>query len=237
MEKTTQLDKVKETAISFLHISVKETKFSPIVVQHPIFESALQLCKMYNGNETINILDCSEDERKKVYDLYTFRIKGCDSVSAVMRHIRKAYRLTFLKYTKKFLSDKDFSELLADVWTKSENPNDDVNVPISEIITWFKEADKKYLMTKKEWDYIEKLPEEITVYRGVSIDRNPDGLSYTDSLKKAIWFKERFERWNKKGYIITGKIKKEDILAYFDSRGEQEIVVKRSSLIDEKVIK
>lgn len=39
MRKETDLDAVKEVLKAFLYMPVEETEYSPIVVQHPIFES------------------------------------------------------------------------------------------------------------------------------------------------------------------------------------------------------
>lgn len=135
--------------------------------------------------------------------------------------VRKSYYLTFLKFAKPYLSLEDFSYLLGILWTKEEVPNNDVNVPTSLSAKWFREADKKFLMDAEEYSEFQKLPEMITVYRGVSKKQKEDGMSWTTSKKKAEWFSQRYGD----GYVIMGKANKKDVFAYFTRRDEKEIVI------------
>ena len=68
---------------------------------------------------------------------------------------------------------------------------------------------------KDLWVY-NNLPDEIEAYRGVSVGRNKDGLSYTMCKAKAEWFQKRFEREDKKGFLIHTIVQKKDVLAYFN---------------------
>jgi hypothetical protein len=88
----------------------------------------------------------------------------------------------------------------------------------------FKKCDKKYLMTDEDYQVYEQLPETFTIYRGVAVGRNPKGLSWTQNLETAKWFAHRFDQKDKKGYIQIGTAKKENVLAYFNTRNEDEIV-------------
>ena len=230
MLKTTDLDGVKDTAISFLNIDIKETPISPIVVDHPIFESGIIALK----SEAINIL--TPDGSKKVKDSYTKKIKNSNDLVSVYMIIRKAYRLTFLKYIKPYLSIEDFSELLADAQVSSENPNQDANCSLSLLTRWLKEADKQVLMTEEDYKVYCNLPDKFKVYRGVAVGRNPKGLSWTPNYNKAVWFSQRFDTEDKKGYVQAATVKKGKVLAYFDTRGEEEIVVNTRDLIGIEII-
>jgi Cys-tRNA synthase (O-phospho-L-seryl-tRNA:Cys-tRNA synthase) len=79
-------------------------------------------------------------------------------------------------------------------------------------------------MTEEDYEVYQSLPETFTIYRGVAVGRNPKGLSWTQNLETARWFAHRFDREDKKGYIQMGMAKKEDVLAYFNTRNEDEIV-------------
>jgi hypothetical protein len=139
--------------------------------------------------------------------------------------IRTPYHLTFLKYCEPYLSPKDLAELFADAWVSSENPNQDVNCPISYLVKMFEKCDKKYLMTEEDYQIYESLPETFTIYRGVAVGRNPQGLSWTQSLEKAEWFAHRFDKpGGQQGYVQMCIAKKSRVLAYFNTRGEDEIV-------------
>lgn len=224
---STNLDNVKNIAIAFLYYDIEETPFSPTIVQHPIFESGIQ-CVDIHGNY-VNLLKDKEGlnkVRKHIED----RILKARNAAGVYIIIRKSYRLAFLKFTRSYLSQKDFSELLADAWVSSENPNNDVNVPISMLIKWFKKADKKSLMVDEDYKVYSDLPQEFRIYRGVSVGRVEKGLSWTRNLSTANWFKMRFANDEDKGYIITAVINKNDVLAYFNTRNEDEIVADISKL-------
>lgn len=81
-------------------------------------------------------------------------------------------------------------------------------------------------MTEEDYLYYNNLPSEIEVFRGVSKGRVELGLSWTDNREKAIWFMERF-KGKKMGEqkLLKATIRKDDVLAYFNTRNEQEIVV------------
>ena len=232
--KETDMSMVKQTAILFLHLPIQETEYSPIVVQHPIFESAHHVVGTSSNPKFVNLLEDAEalDAVTKEYEK---RINNADDVFAIYAIIRKPYRLTFLKYVMPYLSKHDFSVYLADAWVASENPNDDVNVPLRTSISWFKKADKKALMEPEDYQVYLSLPESFTVYRGVAVGKNPNGLSWTRSLDKAKWFANRFNNKGKKGYVQKAVITKDRVLAYFNTRDEEEIVVNTSGMEFEKI--
>lgn len=215
----TNFEAVRKTVLSFLYLDIEETELSPVFVNHPIFESGI----MYSGNQCINLFDGGLDEARK---LYCKKIASVSKLENFLCIVRKAYYLTFLKYTKEFLSNVDFSRLLGTAWTEEEMPNDDINVPVSQAARWFRSANKQALMNPEEYQKYLELPDIFTVYRGVTPGHNPNGLSWTHNLDKAKWFANRFG----KGYIRTGTVKKENVLAYFSRRGEEEIVVSPKNL-------
>lgn len=235
MRKTSSLRDIKDMALSFLHLPVEETEVSPIVVQHPIFDSGFQAVK---DGEEIKIVNIIEDSAGLQHTINTIShvIDIADNVRAVYMVIRQSYRLTFIKYIKPYLSMLDFSELLADAWVCSENPNQDANVSIALATKWFKQADKQMLMTEEDYQIYADLPDKFKVYRGVAVGGNPQGLSWTQDKNKASWFAHRFDKEDSKGYVQYGTAMKEDVLAYFNTRDENEIVINIKSLSDVGVI-
>ena len=63
--------------------------------------------------------------------------------------------------------------------------------------------------------------------------KNKNGLQ---DLEKAKWFANRFNTETKKGYVQVGIAKKEHVLAYFNTRGEDEIVY-NSKKLDISILK
>lgn len=226
MKKETNLTEIKNILKDFLHMPVEETEYSPIVVQHPIFESGIS----YVNNKMTDIMTPEgfaavakqvEEDIDKIDDAF-----GCVNI------LRQSYYLTFLKFAKESLSLSDFSMLLGKFWTEEENPNGDVNVPVSLSARWFKSADKRVLMYDDEYKTYKDLPEAFTAYRGVTPGRNPDGMSWTRDLSKADWFSRRFGD----GYVLEGIANKKDVLAFFSRRGKEEVVIEAKKVKNKKEI-
>lgn len=226
MRKDTDIQSIKGVLIAFLHMPVEKTPVYPIVVQHPIFESGV----VSVGGEFADIT--TEEGFKKAAEKLEERIKSTDDLAELSFIVRKSYYLTFLKYIKPYLSIEDFSKSLSTFWTEEEAPNNDANVPVSLAAKWFKEADKKALMNKEEYEVFTNLPEELIVYRGVASGHNPNGMSWTKDLDKAEWFSNRFGD----GYVIGGDVKKKDVLAYFSRREEEELVIEAKNVRNKKTI-
>ena len=225
--KTTDIESVRETVLAFLYLDIEETDFSPIVVMHPIFESAFVY--LPESDRMCNVLE-DTDGYNEIMQLYRNRIEKAKTAFELYRFMRKSYRLTFLKFTEKYLSIEDLSKLLADAWITSENPNQDANVSVTKLAKMFRKCDKKLLMEDDEYEVYEHLPEEFTVYRGVSVNRNSHGMSWTKNLKTAEWFAHRFDCDGKVGYIQKATARKKDVLAYFNGRNEDEIVISTNDL-------
>lgn len=220
MRKETDLNAVKEVLKAFLYMPVEETKYSPIVVQHPIFESGFSSV----DGKIVDIT--TPDGLKEAVVQMEKRIDAVNRPVECMYVVRKSYYLTFLKFAKESLSLSDFSMLLGGCWTEEENPNGDVNVPMSMSARWFKATDKQALMHDEEYEVYKNLPETFTVYRGVAPGRNPNGMSWTREYDKAKWFSNRFGE----GYVLEGTAHKEDVLAFFSRRGEEEVVMKAAKV-------
>lgn len=227
--KITNLDAVRDTALAFLHIDISETRFSPMVVHHPIFESGIVYHPI--SRKMVNILE-DKAGLKDILNYYESKIMKSNDLIQIYMIIRASYRLTFVMYIKDDLSADDFSNLLSDAWVSSENPNQDVNVSLKQAAKMFRQADKKILMDKDEYEVYETLPEKFTVYRGVAVGRNPKGMSWTRNIETAEWFANRFNIGEDIGYVQAATAYKKDVLAYFNSRDEDELVISTESLHD-----
>lgn len=224
MKKETDLTAIKNILKNFLHMPVEETEYSPIVVQHPIFESGIS----YVNNRMTDIM--TPEGFAAIAKRVEEDIDKIDDALGCVNILRQSYYLTFLKFAKESLSLTDFSMLLGKFWTEEENPNGDVNVPVSLSARWFKSADKQALMYDDEYKTYKDLPETFTVYRGVTPGRNPDGMSWTRDLSKADWFSRRFGD----GYVLKGIANKKDVLAFFSRRGEEEVVIEAKKVKNKK---
>lgn len=229
MRKETDLSAVKQVAMGMVYLPIKETVFSPAIVIHPIFESGLTFVQIGKYWKEINLLEDSDalkETRKEMEE----KIAEMDNLFFVYHIIRAPYKLTFIKHVLPYLSQYDLSLLLADAWVNTENPNGDINCSLRTIKSWFKKCQKNVLMCREDFEIYNTLPDEFELYRGVAVGRNPKGLSWTRNLKRAEWFANRFNSEDEVGCILKATVRKEDVLAYFNIRNEEEVVVDSSKL-------
>ena len=230
MNKQTDLNSVKSVVKTFLYFDIEETELPPMLaVYHPIFENGNYFIPSKDNGFTV--LDLMKDSDLQIAREYIEkRIDKLVDVFSVYLTVRKSYRMTFLKFAKPYLSKKDFSKLLADAWTSMEHPNADVNVPIKTSISWFKQADKKSLMNEDDYKFYQSLPQIVTVYRGVRKRGKPDGISWTLNRDTALWFSTRFGRRTEESTVWVAEVDKSCILAYFNDRNENEVIVDTSKI-------
>ena len=121
------------------------------------------------------------------------------------------------------LTDIDYWTLLGQVWTDSEN--------IWQVLDGWRNllashrAGREHLMTAEEQAAHAALPETVTVYRGAVAGRNEAGLSWTLDRAKAAWFSGRRMEGKGRPVVLTGTVAKADVLAFFQDRGEDEVLV------------
>jgi hypothetical protein len=140
-------------------------------------------------------------------------------------HVRP-YRLGAFMEIADCLSNKNFWVLLADVWTDSENIWEDLE---DWRVLWNTEQPgKHFAMDAKERRAFKQLPNEITIYRGISEGHTTKGMSWTLDRGKAIWFAKRYEGWHEqRPVLLTACANKSEVHALLLGREENEIVVDR----------
>lgn len=223
MKSKTDLDSVKMIAKYFLYLDIEPTKYG--IVNHPIINYYI----ISLDGKLVNILE-NKEAYKKYVNMIEKSINESENIEKIYYLIRKSYRLTFIKYTIDYITQSDLSKLLSDAWTSSENPNQDINCSIALISKWFKMSNKEILMNNEDYCVYKKLPETFVIFRGVGKNSNPYGLSWTLNHDKAKWFAHRFDIKTKQGYVQSCTINKKDVLAYFNIRGEYEIVVDHKAI-------
>ncbi|MBO5970542.1 MAG: hypothetical protein J6S14_18825 [Clostridia bacterium] len=226
----TDLDAVKRTAIRLLYTEIHLTEFSPIVVQHPFTSSGFAMVKK-NGNSELVDITADEENADLWRQAVKEQIEEAKNAFEIYMMTNKPYGMTFLKFVASYLSMEDYSAILSDAWIRSENPNNDPNLPQNKLIEMFMSADKTYLMTEEEQEIYEELPTVVTVYRGVTSYNadNVRALSWALDKEVAEWFSERFDE---DGTVYQANIHKNHVLAYFGGRNEAEVVVDPKFLFD-----
>ncbi len=85
------------------------------------------------------------------------------------------------------------------------------------------------LMTTGERRTLAAMPDTLTVYRGCQ-QFNRKGWSWTLSKDKAQWFSTRCYVGTPQ--LLTGTVRKSDVLAYLAGRGEEEILVAPEKILN-----
>ena len=227
----TNLQELKLLAKSLLHLEPELTEFSPMIVHHPFTSSGIAGLKDREGNLRIGNIVESQEDRKQWQKQVEKIIDGCDNALSIYHLIEKPYVLGFLKYAAPYLAKEDFSTILADAWIRCEEPNHDPNLSQNKLLVMFRKADPMFLMNDQERMNLEKLPDPVTVYRGVRSERGSGvrALSWTLEPKTAQWFANRYGR---QGRVYEAKISKQHIYALFHGRGESEIILNPKHLME-----
>lgn len=230
MRNETDLNRVKWVAKQLVMIEPHLTEFSPVVVQHPFTSSGMVAIPSDEGIRHVDITK-SPEELVSWQNYMKAQIDEAKSAYHIYMMTNKPYSMTFLKFAKPHLSQKDFSEILADAWIRSENPNLDKNFKQKELLQMFKDAAPHILMDKDEQKQLAELDDTVTVYRGVTTynAKNIKALSWTLEQKTAEWFAHRF---GEDGTVYESQIPKQHIYALLNGRGESEVIVDPKYLTD-----
>lgn len=230
MRNETDLNRVKWVAKQLVMIEPDLTEFSPVVVQHPFTSSGMIAIPSYEGIKQVDITK-SPEELVSWQNYMKAQIDEAKSAYHIYMMTNKPYSMTFLKFAKPHLSQKDFSEILADAWMRSENPNLDKNFKQKKLLQMFKDAAPHILMDKDEQKQLAELDDTVTVYRGVTTynAKNIKALSWTLEQKTAEWFAHRF---GEDGTVYESQIPKQHIYALLNGRGESEVIVDPKYLTD-----
>jgi hypothetical protein len=169
-------------------------------------------------NEVVRANLAYEAKRKCLVEYAAKR----DWFGYVMAHV-KPYRVVGLLDAKceHGIKGREFGEAIRTAWTMTEFVHSDRRLwrPL-----WATPNIELGVMDDEERAALAALPDVVTVYRGTGHPRERQPLSWTLDKEKARWFAKRFQR---NGYILTGKVKKADIRALLLVRKESEIVALR----------
>jgi len=224
----TNIRQVRDVSFMLARCVPIEARFG-VIAQHPFTSSTMVTRPMMSAYEEPQILNLTKPEDKKLWleDLNN-TIQSSD-LNTIFLYLNKPWCLCWFDWIKDFLSVRDFSNMLGQCWTEEENPNMDVNVKLPTVIDWFKAANKSMMMSEEDYAHYRNLPDVLTLYRGVSVGHVDLGLSWTEDKEKAEWFQHRFDDFKKEGnqesHMLTITCPKTHVLAYFNSRNEDEVVL------------
>ena len=211
LPKETNIERIREVALEYLNQEPIKCEEFEHTVYHPFF----------NSDSFIDIV-------KPQMEGF---IKKATNINTLFALIDRRYKWRFFVDTMHSLSKSDFTKELKYIWIDSEGISAST-IPFDTFILMFNTANRKGLFEKSknpQYDF-KNFGEEIKIYRGIcetGTTTTPMGMSWTVDYDKAYYFATRFFD---EGYIIEGLVKKSDVLAYFTSRNEYEIIVNPKSV-------
>lgn len=222
MKNETNLVYINAIANCLLDKDIEETQVS-FIASHP-FTNTWTTCLMDDKANSYELVDLHNQEHAAKWRKYVRKEIGKTNLLGVFTMLNKPYRLNFLKLIADSLSNEDLGKILGHFWQTTEVISLDNSITGKDIISWFNRADKKTLMTDKERKIFDSLPEQITVYRGVTDynKRKKKAFSWTIDKKVALWFANRFNTGT--GEVWTMIVPKERVLCVFEGN-EREIVI------------
>lgn len=123
------------------------------------------------------------------------------------------------------LEDKEYWKELASAYQLQDYS--EINFELYKVLFSAKRGFKEYLMSKEDREFLIALPEILTIYRGCSgkeIKHNLYGISWTLNKEIASQFADRKKILAGKSSVVERTIKKSEVIAYFNSREEEEII-------------
>lgn len=146
----------------------------------------------------------------------------------------RPYRVDAFKEIQDELSDWKYWKILGEIWVDTENQH--ANIRAWKNLLNSKRPHRHYFMGEDETNLLLSLPDEVTIYRGCLKGRNENGLSWTLDKVKAEWFAKRLLR-SGTPLLLTGVVKKSDIVAVLLGRNESEIVTMKVANITKVVLR
>jgi hypothetical protein len=156
--------------------------------------------------------------------------------------IEKPFRLNWLEENVNlFQNERAYYSFLKDAYMMTEFPMNGFYNYRDLLDLFYAKDDPKLMMDVYENTMLQKLSNEIEIWRGIKVDDEIDmeniGLSFTLDKEKAIWFAERFAKEGfDKSILIKAVIKKKHIIAIFLDRFEDEIIVNPEDIKIKEII-
>lgn len=234
MQLTTDLSALRQIAEKYLDSPIVPYSASPSAIRHPVVDSAIQFVEQAGKIITENILE-NESAKAWIMQRYLDRIRNAQTAAEIFLLIRKPYRFPFFGDVADLMSEDDYGAILSILWETRDENDQSITVANDQIAAWFRQAPKQTLMNEEDLAVWSSLPEEMTVYRAVAVDRDKKGLAWTRDSEFAVRLAHDRDRDGLSGYVLAGEVRREDVLAYLNRRHEDEYVIAYSSVKNVRV--
>jgi hypothetical protein len=138
--------------------------------------------------------------------------------------VQRPYRLEAFCEIQERLADKTYWSLLGEMWIDTEAPGRLRGRWLTLLRS--QRPHRERMMDPTERRALRAMPAELHIFRGYDRPLAKRGISWTLSQEKATWFASRFKSCtNDRRQVVKGTCKKRDVIAYFQGRNEEEILI------------
>ena len=123
MRPETDMEKIRAVAKTLLHLDIRPTSLSPMVVSHPFTNSGFVGLRDEDGSVRIGAIMEDQEALARWRRQVEADIERAESPMGIAMMMNTPYLLTFIKYAKPYLSEPDLGHLLSAAWTMEEAPN------------------------------------------------------------------------------------------------------------------
>lgn len=228
-DRLTNMDRLKEVATALLFQEPVQCETIGFVVYHPFTNSNMVAIHDKETGETkiIDIINDVDGRRLWMIEIRSMIEKATEPYHIIML-MNKPYYFAFIKFAHYYMSNKDLAQILSHAWVCVEYSNDDKNLSPIEMIRLLESLPMDLLMTEEDKQLWDKLPDTLMIFRGVTPynEKNVQkALSWTVNPETARWFASRFNS-DGSGKIYCQTVRKSDVLAFFNTRNESEVLIK-----------
>lgn len=210
---TTDLDYVRRKAAALLYLDIEPTSIG-VVVTHPFTNTSIIMTQQ---NRTPKFLDLTDPDQLRQWRSDMRQHIMQSKLNDILWMMNKPYILTMLHISRAGISNDDMACALRTHWSRIENITGDVNVKTPSVLKMFRRATPSKLMSDHERAVLAALPEQVTLYRGVTNynRKHKKPLSWSSDRHVALSFANRFRTGYGELWTIT--VPKERILCFFDT--------------------
>lgn len=144
-------------------------------------------------------------------------------LSRIIWLYERPYRLHAFVRHMDAMDDETYWSLLRDVWVDTEFPWRNMST-WKNLFAAKRPYRRSFLMMPDEFNALSNMPKRVRVYRGCELEHEADGCGISWTVRKDVaeFFARRFDRG---GSVITAEVDRGDIVAYFDNRNEDEVIL------------
>lgn len=227
-DRETNMELLKDVAKALLFQEIVPSNQFDFIVHHPFTNSnTVGIHNEITGQ--LEIVDIVNDDlgKRRWIRMIIDKIDKCQEPWQIINLMNKPYYFAFIKYSHHLMSNADLAMILSHAWVSVEYSNNDINLRPNEIVNLMSCLPKELLMTEEDLHVYNGLPDKFAIFRGVNSQNDKYvncAMSWTLDIKIAKFFANRFNS-DSSGKVYCKIIDKSDVLAYFNTRDEQEVVI------------